>query len=285
MGTDVPRPARPLGPHPALERRRRAVRRAARVDRGRVALVGLGCLACGIAGWWLATGPVLTVRSVSVSGYDRPDAAALGDAVDAAAGRGGSLISPPVGAIRRSAVRFPWVKDVVVHRSWPLGITVEVIPAEPLAVAVPRQGTPVLVSPAGLVMGPAGGTGGLARVRVPGTAPAVGAPVPAAARAPLTFAAALPAPIAGRLRNLRLERGRVVGALHAGPELRLGPPVRMRAKAAALQALLAGLPPEDLRAADYIELSVPEHIAVGGLEPVDAAGAGDMDLTSGSTSG
>jgi cell division septal protein FtsQ len=242
--------------------------RASGVDRRRLALTGAACLGCGVFGWWLATGPALTVRDVTVSGYDRPDAAQLDAALEEASSRGGSLVRPPVGAIRRAAVRFPWVRDVIVHRNWPAGLTVRIVPAEPLLVAVPARGEAVFVSPAGLVMGPAGRRGGLARVRIPGEAPAVGARLPAVARAPMTFTAALPPPLAGRLRSLRLDRGRVVGTLANGPELRLGPPVRMRAKAAALQALLAGLSPEDLEAASYIELSVPEHIAVGGLAPV-----------------
>lgn len=236
---------------------------------------GLGCLACAAVGWWLATGPALTVRDVSLSGYDRPDASALDAALTDAAGHGGSLLSPPVGAIRRSAVTFPWVGDVVVHRAWPFGLRVEVIPARPAIVAVPARGEPVLVSPVGLVMGPADGVKGLARVRLPGAAPATGSPIPQRARAALTFALALDPAVSGRLRALTLERGRLTAKLTGGLELRLGQPTRMRAKAAALMAVLAGLSAEELKQATYVELSVPEHIAVGGLEPVDPAVAPD----------
>lgn len=261
-------------PHPHIARRRRAVRRQRHASGARLALAGAAALGCAFAGWWLATGPVLAVRDVRIRGYDRGDAPQLREALADAAGRGGSLIVPPVGSIRRTAVRFPWVADVVVHRDLPAGLTVQIVPAAPAAVLVPARGGPVLVSPAGLVMGPAGARDGLARIRVRGEAPAVGARVPAAARAPLTFALALDPSVSGRVRGLALARGAVTGRLASGPELRLGPPVQMRAKAMALEAIVRGVRPSDVARAGYVELSEPDHPALGGLEPVDPADAG-----------
>jgi hypothetical protein len=64
---------------------------------------------------------------------------------------------------------------------------------------------------------------------------------------------------------MRVERGEIVGKLVGGPRLVAGPPERLTAKAAALSAVVHYLSPEDQRAASYIDLSVPERPAVGGV--------------------
>jgi|GEM_PF-2689372 len=277
-----PRP-RPPGdrPHPRIADRRRAVRRRRRAGNARLVAVLGGCLGCGLLGHWLATGPVLTARGVHVAGYDRADAAQLDAALEAAAGRGGSLLAPPVGAMRRAAVRFPWVADIVVRRDLPAGLAVQVIPAEPAAIAVPPEGAPAFVSRAGLVMGPAGDARGLPRLRLAGPVPPPGAALPRGARAPLAFVLALEPEVAGRIRALRVEGGRVLGR-YGRVEVRLGAPVQMAAKAAALEAVVAGVAPGEVAVADYIELSEPLHPALGGLEPGDGAGDDAGDAAAGS---
>lgn len=277
MSTGVPvrggRP-RPGRPHPALARRRRAVRRARHLETGKLVVYGLGGLACAAVGFWLATGPLLSVRGVHISGYPRSDAPQLEAAVTAAAHRGSSLLSPPVGAIRRTATGFPWVQDVVVHRDWPVGLAVEIIPASPAAVVVPSRGTPQLVSRRGLVMGPATGhMAGLGRLRIAGDAPAPGTALPDATRAPMTFLLALEPEVAARVRGLRLHGGDVTGRLSNGVRLELGSPSRMVVKAGALTALLRTVTSTDMAATTYINLSVPEHPARGTLTEEQMAAA------------
>ena len=260
------RPARPPRPHPAIARRRRAVRGLP--SRGEAIALGAVGLACAIVGYWLATGPVLSVHGTRVSGYDRPDATALQAAVADAADRGGSLLSPPVGAIRRRAITFPWVKDVYVARDWPVGIVVQIIPAEPIAIGVPTRGPRVLISSRGLVMGPAKGVRGLPRLVIPGAAPEEGQQIPAGARAALSLVKFSTPATAARFRKLRIEGGQLVGLLANGPELRLGAPTRIRAKAIAIEAVLLYANPEEKRTATYIDVSVPDHPALGGVVPI-----------------
>lgn len=266
------RPARAVRPHPAIARRRRAVRGLP--SRGEVVALAAVGLACGVVGYWLATGPILSVHGVRVSGYDRPDEDVLRAAVAEGADRGGSLLAPPVGAIRRRAVTFPWVEDVYVARDWPVGLVVQVTPARPIAIGVPARGPRVLINARGQIMGPAKGVGGLPRLRMPGTAPEAGRQIPAAARPALQLIRFSTPETAARFRQLRIEGGRLVGLLANGPELRLGTPTELRAKALAIEAVLIDASAEEERQASYLDVSVPDHPAMGGLvaipDPVPA---------------
>ncbi|MFN8109781.1 MAG: FtsQ-type POTRA domain-containing protein [Thermoleophilia bacterium] len=255
-------------PHPAFVRRRRAVRGLP--SRPQMLAAAGVALAAGLAGYWLATGPVLSVHGVRVTGDTHPDAAALRQAVAHAAERGGSLLSPPLGAIRRQALRSPWVADVTVQRDWPVGLVVEITPAQPMAVGVPDHGAPVLINARGQVMGPAPARGGLPRIRLGATAPAAGAPIGPGPAAALLFVRASTAGTAAHMRGLRIQRGQLVGTLTSGPDLQLGPPVKLRQKALAVQAVLNALTPDETRKATYINVVVPENPAVGGLEPIAA---------------
>jgi cell division septal protein FtsQ len=271
--------ARP-GPHPALDRRRRDVERARGRNRRLAMVAGVTGLGCAIVGYWLATGPLLGVRDVRVSQYDRADAPALRAAVAAAADRGGSLLVPPIADIRAAAIRFPWVEDVTVARDLPLGAVVQVRTATPVGVAVPARGAPVLVNRRGQVMGPAAGARGLPRFRVPGAAPAPGADVPRAANPAMRLILLSRPATAARFRNLRMQGGNLVGVLPGGVVLRLGPPTRLPAKARSLQAVLDWLAatPAVAREATYLDLAIPEHPALG-TGPLPAAGTASSTAT------
>lgn len=264
MTTTAP-PTRRGGPgaHPAIAKRRTRVRR---VKRARVVGVAAGVAAGVGLGVFLAVGPVLTVTGVGVTDYPGPNSAPLRAAVAEAASRGGSLLSAPVGDIRRAALTDPWVADVVVHRDWPTGLSVEVIPSHPVAVGVTRGGGTMLLSADGRSMGPAKvATSQLARVRVPVAAPLpLGAPVPASARAPIAFVAALDPQLAARITDIRQTHGLVIARLRGGPELRAGTPGDMAAKAAAVMAVLDQVSDAEQASARYLDVSVPDHPALGG---------------------
>lgn len=256
----VPRGGRP---HPAVIERRRQIARA-KGRRRRAALIA--ALAAGAAAallWWLWTGPLLAVSGVSLSGYDRPDAPALKAAISRAASTG-TVLSPPVDRIRLAAASFPWVASVSVARDWPRGVSVQVTMARPAAVAAGVNGA-ALVSPAGRVLAPVAGHPALGWLTVPEAVPAPGYAIPDASRAALEFISAARPEVARRVRGLRIDRqGLLVGRLAGGPELRLGQPQRLAAKAASLGLLLAQLSPQDEQGATYIDLSVPERPALGG---------------------
>lgn len=251
--------------HPALAERRRAVARAeGRRRRSRVVTL-LGAAAVLALAWWALTGPLVAVRGVNLVGYDRADRPELDLALRAAA-ESGSMLRVPVQALRGATQPFPWVGSVTVSRDWPAGVTVAVTPAEPVAALATPGGEAVLVSARGRVLGPAPTDHELAQVAIRAAPPAPGRPTPRAARGAVQLAAASPPEVRVRLRELRAGEGVLVGRLTDGPRLRLGGPERMVAKALALEAVLNQLSPADERRAAYIDLSVPERPAVGGIE-------------------
>ena len=252
-------------PHPAVVERRRAVARAQGRRRRSGALLVLGTLAVLAILWWLATGPLVAVHGVSVSGYDRPDRAELVKALTAAAEEG-TVISPATGRMSAAAREFPWVESIAVTRRWPRALGVRVVEATPVAVAAFGDQA-VLVSDAGRVLGVKDGVRGLGWMKLPEAPPAEGGALPAGARAELAFIAAAEPRVAKRIRALRpTADGGIVGRLTAGPELRLGAPERMEAKAQALGLLLASLSAREESTASYIDLTVPENPALGPAE-------------------
>lgn len=252
---------RGVDPHPAIARRRNAVRRA---HRRRMVATGAVGVVCAAFGYWLATGPVLTVSGVTLHDYERSDAAQLEQVLSQAAERGGSLLAPPVGAIRRAALTSPWVKDVVVRRDWPMGLSVEVIPATPAVVARTASGSAVLISEDGRVMGPAPADAALGTIALPRTFTATaGAAVPPPTRAVVRFMDALDPELAARVTTIGVRGGIVVGQLRDGPQLRLGTPDHMVDKATAVVSVVAQVSADDLRAAPYLDASVPSRPVLG----------------------
>ena len=251
-------------PSGALLARRRAVA-AVRGRRRRTVLLCLVAASAAVAGgWWVVTGPPGRIASVEVIGYDGPDSAAVKEAIRIVSRRG-TVVDPPVDLLRRATSGFPWVEGIEVSRDFPRGITVHVLQAQPGAVAVPDGGPRMLLSTSGRVLGlvpsPAPS---VPRVRV-GDAPlqpgqTIRGPAVSAA---LAFAGGLSPRVAARVLALREERGALVGRLAAGPELRLGPPDDLAAKAATLDLVLGQLSPGEEEQAAYIDLSVPSRPAVG----------------------
>lgn len=251
-------------PHPAVAERRREIARAQGRRRRSVLLIGLGTLTVLAVIYWMVTGPLLAVHGVSVSGYDRPDGEELAAALrDAAAG--GTVVSPPADRMRTVAREFPWVESISVDRRWPRALSVRVVEATPVAVAA-FEDQAVLLSSAGRVLGVKDGSPGLGWLRLGESPPPEGGFLRPDMRAALAFIAAAKPETAARVRALHITKyGLIEGKLTAGPEVRLGAPERMEAKAHVLGLMLANLSPEQEAEASYIELSVPENPAVGGL--------------------
>ena len=112
--------------HPALAARRRAVSAERRLRRRTVLLGGLCVLAGLAATWWVLTGPILAVRSVEVADYDGPNRSALESTLEQVAPRG-TILAPPREDLRTVARHFPDVEDVVIERSFPLGVRLSLI--------------------------------------------------------------------------------------------------------------------------------------------------------------
>jgi cell division septal protein FtsQ len=246
-----------------LDRRRALTGTRARRRRTVVLGVLAGLAALG-ATYWAMTGPLVAIRHLKVTGYQRADGSALDWAARVAA-TSGTMLNLPTVRIRQALAAFPWVGRVDVARDLPWGIVVEVHQARPAAVVVPSRGPRMLVTGSGRVLGPAPARPGLPRIRMDGPAPAPGARLTSAAvRAPLAFLSPLPKALARRVRRLGFDRNGLLGAkLAGGPDLRLGAPEHLNEKARALVAIMHYLPANESGSVSYLDLTVPQNAAAG----------------------
>lgn len=221
-------------------------------------LIGIGALLLLL---WVVSGPVCGISNVTVKGYTGKDTAAVQETAELVASTG-SMVRLPVGDMRKALTRFPGVIDTDVTRDWPRSVTVTVTMGEPVAILDVESGGRYLLSPTGQVMGTAGTTVGLPVISVKTTPPG-GVLTDPGQRAALLFIGWLPPEIAGRLRKLRFEGGRLFAELANGLELRIGPPDQLAEKAQALVAVLSQADPAALARAAYLDISNPRRPMLG----------------------
>jgi len=210
---------------------------------------------------WIISGPVLGIGTVTVEGYTGPQKAAVQETAELVAATG-SMVRVPVGDMRRALERFPGVVDVRVERDWPRSVMVDVTMGEPVAILAVESGGRYLLSPSGQIMGKAGTTVGLPVISVASPPPGGVLSAPGD-RAALLFVGWLQPEVAGRLRNLRFQDGRLFADLANGLELRIGPPTKLAQKAQALAAVLAQADPKALGDAAYLDISNPSRPMLG----------------------
>jgi hypothetical protein len=268
---DTPPEPVPGRPHPALDRRRRDVARDRGRRRRRVVLGAIGAVVCVLAGYWLATGPVLTINGVTVKGYRGPDAAQLQSELAAAASHGGSLLSPPVDNMTAIAQRFPGVQTISVARAWPLGLTVTVVSAAPFADVVVHGERSVVVSNRGLVMGPVQGHTIRPTIDLSEPIPAFGNPLPAWAMQVVGFLEVIDPHTRPRIQGLTYAQGELTGHFIKGPLLILGTLDRMADKAVAVNAVLLRVSAKTFATKTYLDVTVPDRPALGTGAPPSAA--------------
>lgn len=233
---------------------------------------------------WMVSGPACGISNVTVDGYTGPDTAAVQQTAELVAGTG-SMVRLPVGDMRRALTRFPGVLDVRIERDWPRSITVDVTMGEPVAILAVEGGGRYLLSPSGQVMGKAGSAGGLPVIKVKSPPPG-GVITDPGQRAALLFVGWLQPEVAGRLRNLRFEDGRLFADLANGLELRIGTPTKLAQKAQALAAVLAQADPAALSRAAYLDISNPARPMLGSrIVPVPAPAPGTSTRDGTSTTG
>lgn len=220
--------------------------------------------------WWVATGPLLGLTNVEISGYTQPDQAQIMRTVQIAA-RDGTMLRLPTVAVREALMRHPWVADVELHHNWPRGIDVRIVQAMPVAVAQSTDGRRYLISDTGRVLGEDTAGANLPRFRMAPSVPGTWLKG-SARRAPFEFLTAMRPAVARTVRDLRMEGGVVVGQIADGPELRLGPPTMMWAKGRALEAVLSDTEiTTAMGKAEYLDLSAPSQPTLGGF-PAEEAG-------------
>lgn len=261
-----------------LDRRRTVTAR--RHQRRRTTLLVAIVIAAILAGaWWIATGPLLRVSQVNISGYTQADQSRVTRTVQIAA-RSGTMLQLPTVAIRRALESSPWVEAVEVHHNWPKAIDVTITPATPTAVAITEEGGRLVVSDSGRVLGEADVDSPLPTFQI-GQA-AIGSWLNGPTlRAPFQVLSAMDPAVATRVKDLRMDGGLMRARLEDGLEIRLGPPTLAWQKGRALEAMLtAAKATKDLAASQYIDLTVPSKPMLGGTREADEKSQSIVETTS-----
>jgi cell division septal protein FtsQ len=251
-----------------LDRRKTVIAR--RHQRRRTTLLVAIVVAALLAGgWWIATGPLLRVTQVNISGYSQVDQSRIARTVQIAA-RSGTMLQLPTVSVREALASSPWVEDVEVHHNWPNAIDVRITQATPIAVAIAEDGSRLLVSESGRVLGESDLDAALPTFQIGQAAVGSWLSRPSLV-APFQLITAMDPEVARRVKDLRMEGGLMQARLEDGLEIRLGPPTLAWQKGRAVEAMLtAALANEDLAASQYIDLTVPGKPMLGGTrEDVD----------------
>jgi cell division protein FtsQ len=213
-----------------------------------------------VGSFWLIRSPVLSIRSVEITGAVRTDPlaaiAALGMGV------GTPTIDVDDGAIASAIGADPWVDDVSVSVLWPGTLVVDVVEHVPF-VAVQSADGWVWASVDGAIVEEAPApAAGQSVVAIDLGATTVGeTTADRRILGGITFLAALPDDLAADAVITAVDD--TVWAVVAGHDVRLGRPVDMETKAAVLTQLIAS----GIDADASIDLIAPLRPAVGNPRP------------------
>lgn len=227
------RPAKVVPAGARLAARAKADRSARRRTVGKRAAYGVaGLVPLALLGWLLLASPLLSVRSVAVSGTSRLSADQVRAAADVV--RGTPLARVDAAAVIRRVEALRAVAAVRVSRGWPSTLRVRVVERVAVAGIVGPAGV-TLVDATGLPFAPAPVLPpGVVRLQV--ARPGATDPT---TRAALAVLAELPQPMRGRLRIVRAASpSSVTLVLRDGRRVLWGGVGDARLKAQAAEALL-----------------------------------------------
>lgn len=215
---------------------------------------------------WLFRSPLLSIRDVTVSGEVRSDPAAI--AAEAGFSAGVPTVSVRTGILRDALLTDPWIADAEVSVSWPGSIEIDVSERVPVAAMHSSRGWLVLAVDGAVVevVDEAPGLASLAiePTEVVGPGAVLDDPLVVGA---VRFAAAA-SPELGPL--VISSRDGELWAIVTEHDVRLGRPIEMEAKAAALGALLD----HGVTAGAQIDLLSPRRPAVA-VPRVQVEGEGE----------
>jgi len=137
---------------PRLAERRKGVTEDRARGRLKWVLVTLVTLAAIVGGVWLMTSPLLSLRTVTVTGADRSNPMASVLALEM--GQGTPTIDVDDASLTSSILADPWVKEAMVDVGWPGSLSIIVVEHEPFATVRAASGW-VIVSSDGAVLEPA----------------------------------------------------------------------------------------------------------------------------------
>lgn len=253
------------------DRRRKVAESRARLDLRRFLWV---IVAAGLAGFvaWFVTSPVLSVRSITVFGANRADPGPILASQQIVEGRPLILIRP--GRVVDALEADPWIRAASVELVFPDRVEVTIDERVPIAWVAFDAGW-ALVDHDGVALRFGEPPAGAPSIRLPASD---GADQPDAAGelttdeavlGALEFVAALPAERA-TLTSVFLQDGEIWATIDQR-RVRLGRPIEMRAKAAAVLALLDAAEP------GVIDVIAPTRPAIWSVQPVTPEEAGEGD--------
>ncbi len=215
---------------------------------------------------WLRDSGLVAVDEVLVSGVTSKDAGKIRSALVRAGHRMTSLHVDQE-ALERAVAGFPEVRALEARGDFPSGLRITVVERRPAAVVVAGESR-VAVAGDGTVLPGLEYQDGLPEVREEGPAP-VGRLGGGDALNVVSVLGKAPAALEEKLEKGALdgERG-VVLQLRDGPELVFGTGAEVGAKWAAAARVLAH---EDSTGAEYIDLTIPERPAAGGMPVQEVA--------------
>ncbi len=212
-------------------------------------------------GWlWLRDSPLVSVDHVTVTGLHGPDAARIRQALAMTAGDMTTL-DVDAGTLRSVVEPYSAVAGISIHAHPPHGLTIAVRMNVAVAAAT-YNGQSVAIGADGQLLS------GVSSLHVP----SIQVPVPPAGRAlrdqrtleKVALAAAAPDALRSHVVDI-WHGSRGLGVrLRNGPDLYFGTTDRLRAKWAAVSRVLAD---PTSAGATYLDVTVPERVGAGGLEP------------------
>ena len=218
-------------------------------------------------GWlWVRGSSLVSVDRVTVTGLRGPSSGQIRSALLSAA-RNMTTLEVNMSALQVAVAPFPVVKGVEVSTQFPHGMRIRVL--EQVAVgAVSVDGRRIPVAANGTLL-PSVSASGLPSIPV--SVPPGGTRLTSrSARGAVAVLAAAPGWLRARVTQVSSTAANgLVAELHNGPEIYFGDASQLRAKWTAAAAVLADPGSEG---AVYIDVSVPERPAVGGV-----AGAAGSD--------
>ncbi|NIA24183.1 MAG: FtsQ-type POTRA domain-containing protein [Gammaproteobacteria bacterium] len=243
---------------PRLEHRRREVRETAARGRLKTVLSAMALAAVLGIGAWFVQSPWLAVQQIGLYGVDRSDAAAVVE-------EAGVRVDVPMLRVRPRAVeelleQDPWISRAKVSRTFPHTVEIQIHERTPIAGF--QWGTRwLLIAADGMLLGPADHVPDDAALLLLGDVDP-GAPGeivgPGLVGGAVEYVAALPVPM--RSGTVVEVRNGELWSRTASVYVRLGAPVDMAEKAAALEAVLADGVPEG----SVVNLIAPSRPAVEG---------------------
>ena len=219
-------------------------------------------LLLGAAWLLLRDSALVEVRKVEVTGVAGPDARAVTAALERA-GRNMTTLHVREAALRSAVASFPLVRRLETDARPPHGLRVHVILERPVAV-VTGGGKPEAVTAAGKVLPRVPSS--MALPAVPVRTETVGGHVKGARTlGALRALGAAPAALRSRVERMAWTKDHgLTATLRDGPDLYLGPAVRLAAKWLAIARVLADPTSQGAR---YVDVRVPERPAAGGVAP------------------